>query len=87
MGTAFPPWESVRDAATDKIAEAIKCGGLAHMKSVRLQDVFYSLTQQQQEQGETKTLAAYLDDELAKRPTGKLTEGWTNFAPKGGNWH
>jgi len=72
-GTAFPPWESVRDAATDKIAEAIKCGGLAHMKSVRLQDVLYSLTQQQQEQGETKTLAAYLDDELAKRPT---EEAW-----------
>src|SRR5436305_2227826 len=67
--TAFPSWESVRDAATDTIAETIKCGGLANMKSVRIQDVLQTLTEQQHEQGETKTLAAYLDDELAKRTT------------------
>lgn len=29
----------MRDAATDKIAGAIKCGGLANIKSVRIQDV------------------------------------------------
>jgi endonuclease III len=67
--TAFPMWEAVRDAATDKIAEAIKCGGLATMKSVRIQDVLHTLTEQQQEQGETKTLAEYLYDELARRTT------------------
>jgi endonuclease III len=66
---AFPTWESVRDAATDKIAEAIKCGGLATIKSVRIQDVLHTLTEQQQEQGETKTLAEYLSDELARRTT------------------
>src|ERR1700738_986575 len=66
---AFPTWESVRDAATDKIAEAIKCGGLATIKSVRIQDVLHTLTEQQQEQGETKTLAEYLSDELAGRTT------------------
>jgi endonuclease III len=67
--TAFPTWESARDAATDKIAEAIKCGGLANIKSVRIQDVLHTLTEQQQVQGETKTLAEYLSDELAKRTT------------------
>ncbi len=71
--TAFPTWESARDAATDKIAEAIKCGGLATIKSVRIQDVLHTLTEQQQEQGETKTLAEYLYDELAKRTT---EEAW-----------
>jgi endonuclease-3 len=67
--TAFPTWEAVRDAATDTIAEAIKCGGLAAIKSVRIQDVLHTLTEQQQEQGETKTLTEFLSDELAKRPT------------------
>lgn len=71
--TAFPTWESVRDAATDKIAGAIKCGGLATIKSVRIQDVLHTLSEQQQVQGESITLAAYLYDELARRTT---EEGW-----------
>jgi len=69
----FPTWEEVRDAPTDKIVEAIKCGGLANIKSVRIQDVLYTLTEQQQEQGDTKTLAEYLYDELARRST---EEAW-----------
>ncbi len=67
--TAFPTWEAVRDATTGKIAEAIKCGGLANTKSVRIQDVLHTLTEQQQEQGETKTLSEYLYNELARRTT------------------
>ncbi len=70
---AFPTWEAVRDAATDKIAAAIKCGGLAMIKSVRIQDVLQTLTEQQQDQGGTKTLAEYLYDELTKRTT---KEAW-----------
>src|SRR5581483_11376360 len=66
---AFPTWEQVRDAPTHQIAEAIKSGGLANVKSVRIQDVLHTLTEQQQEQGGTKTLAEYLFDELAKRRT------------------
>src|SRR5438477_127160 len=58
--TAFPTWEAVRGAAADKIAEAIKSGGLANIKSVRIQDVLHTLTEQQQEQGGTKTLAEFL---------------------------
>src|SRR5436305_768790 len=71
--TTFPTWEVVRDAATDKVAEAIKSGGLANIKSVRIQDVLHTLTEQLQEQGETKTLAKYLYDELTKRTT---EEAW-----------
>jgi endonuclease-3 len=71
--TAFPTWESVRDAATYNISEAIKSGGLANIKSARIQDVLHTLTVQQQEQGETKTLATYLLDELDKRTT---EESW-----------
>src|SRR5690349_1761886 len=67
--TAFPTWEAVRDATTNKIAEAIKCGGLAHIKSVRLQDVLHTLTEQQQAQGGAHSLAAFLSDELSKRTT------------------
>jgi endonuclease-3 len=70
---AFPTWEMVRDTATDKIAAAIKCGGLANIKSVRIQDVLHTLTEQQQEQGGSKTLAEYLYDELTKRST---EESW-----------
>ena len=71
--TTFPTWEKVRDAPTDKIVEAIKCGGLAIIKSVRIQDVLYTLTEQQQEQGETNTLAEFLYNELARRTT---EEAW-----------
>lgn len=71
---AFPTWETVRDTATDKIAEAIKCGGLANIKSIRIQDVLQTLTEQQQGQRETKALAEYLYDELAKRTT---EEAWS----------
>lgn len=67
--TAFPTWEMVRDTETYKIAEAIKCGGLANTKSVRIQDVLHTLTEQQQAQEETKTLAQFLSDELSRRTT------------------
>lgn len=67
--TAIPTWEEVRDAPTYKVAEAIKSGGLANIKSARIQDVLQTLTEQQQQQGGTKALAAYLSDELAKRTT------------------
>jgi endonuclease III len=70
---AFPTWEAARDTTTDKIAEAIKCGGLATIKSIRIQDVLQTLTEQQQAQGGTKTLSEYLYDELAKRTT---EEAW-----------
>src|SRR5579859_6145892 len=66
---AYPTWEIVRDAPTYKIAEAIKSGGLANIKSVRIQSVLHTLTEQQEAQGGTKTLSAYLSDELAKRAT------------------
>ncbi len=67
--TTFSTWEEVRDAPTDQIAEAIKSGGLANVKSVRIQDVLYTLTEQQEAQGGSKTLAEYLAAELAKRTT------------------
>lgn len=70
---AFPTWEQVRDTPTHLVAEAIKSGGLANVKSVRIQDVLHTLTEQQQEQGGIKTLAEYLSDELAKRTT---EEAW-----------
>ncbi len=69
----FPTWEDVRDAPTHKIADAIKSGGLANTKSVRIQDVLYTLTEQQMAQGGNKTLSEFLFDELARRTT---EEAW-----------
>lgn len=66
---AFPTWEEVRDAPTYRVAEAIRSGGLANIKSVRIQDVLHTLTEQQEEQEGTRTLADYLSDQLAKRTT------------------
>lgn len=65
----FPTWEEVRDAHTDKIIEAIKCGGLAKIKAPRIQDALLTLTERQQAQGGTKSLAEYLYDELMKQST------------------
>jgi endonuclease III len=67
---AFPTWEEMRDAPTYQVTDAIRSGGLANMKAVRIQDVLHTLTeQQQQQQGGTKKLADYLSDELASRTT------------------
>ncbi len=63
----FPTWEQVRDAPTHKVADAIRCGGLANIKAPRIQDALHTLTEWQQEQGGTKTLSDFLSDELAKR--------------------
>ena len=63
----FPTWEAVRDAPTYQIAEAIHSGGLANIKAPRIQDVLFTLTEQLQAAGSTKSLAEYLKDELAGR--------------------
>src|ERR1051326_7871460 len=69
----FPTWEMVRDAPTHEVAQAIRSGGLANVKAPRIQDVLLTLTEQQEQQGGTKTLEEYLSDELAKRST---EEAW-----------
>src|SRR5437899_3788577 len=56
----FPTWEEVRDAPTYQVAEAIRSGGLANIKAFRIQDVLHTLTEQQQEAGQSGSLAAYL---------------------------
>ena len=60
----FPGWEKVRDAPTCQVAEAIRSGGLANIKAMRIQDVLHTLTEQQQEAGQSESLAAYLYDKL-----------------------
>ncbi len=69
----FPTWEEVRDAPTHEVATAIKSGGLANIKAPRIQDALLTLTERQQEQGGTKSLAQFLYDELANRSS---EEGW-----------
>jgi endonuclease-3 len=71
--TTFPSWEIVRDAPTEEVAKAIRSGGLANVKAPRIQDVLLTLTEQQEAQGGSKELGAYLSDELAKRET---EEAW-----------
>ena len=63
----FPSWEEVRDAPTFQVAEAIRSGGLANIKAFRIQDVLHTLTEQQQEAGQSGSLSAYLYDELTGR--------------------
>src|SRR6266566_227899 len=65
--TTFPTWEEVRDAPTYQVAEAIRSGGLANIKAPRIQDALHTLTEQRQEQEGTKSLSAYLYDELTGR--------------------
>ena len=71
--TAFPTWEEVRDAPTHEIAQAIRCGGLANIKAPRIQDALLTLAEQQQAQGDTKSLSDYLYAELTKRTS---EEAW-----------
>src|SRR5207248_4779472 len=65
--TTFPTWEELRDAPTYQVAEAIRSGGLANIKAPRIQDALHTLTEQRQEQGDTKSLADFLYNELTKR--------------------
>ncbi|BCL79849.1 endonuclease III [Ktedonobacteria bacterium brp13] len=69
----YSTWEEVRDAPTELVADAIRSGGLANVKAPRIQDVLYTLTENQKAQGGNKTLTEYLSDELDQ-----LTpeEGW-----------
>lgn len=69
----FPTWEQVRDAPTNEVAAAIRSGGLANIKAVRIQDALFTLTEQQQGQGSTKSLSDFLYEELTKRTP---EEGW-----------
>src|SRR5579863_2669436 len=64
---AFPTWEEVRNAPTDKVADAIRSGGLANIKAPRIQDALHTLTEWQQDQGGTQALSVFFADELAKR--------------------
>lgn len=66
--TAFPTWEEVRDAPTHLVAEAIRSGGLANIKAVRIQDVLHTLTEQQAARGGRSSLAHSLDH-LSQMPT------------------
>ncbi len=68
----FPSWEEVRDAQTYKVAEAIRCGGLANIKAVRIQDVLHTLEEQQQERGEQGPLVDSLNILRQMEPE----EGW-----------
>jgi endonuclease-3 len=43
---AFPTWELVRDAPTDKLIEAIRPAGLANQKGPRIQETLRSITYQ-----------------------------------------
>jgi endonuclease-3 len=72
VGT-FPSWEEVRDAPTDKVAEAIRSGGLANVKAPRIQDVLQTLTEQMQAGSYQGTIGQYLYDELTQRTP---EEGW-----------
>ncbi len=65
--TTFPTWEEVRDAPIDQVANAIRLGGLANIKAPRIQDALLTLTEQQQVQGGTKSLAEYLYNQLMKQ--------------------
>ena len=71
--STFPSWEEVRDAPTDRVAEAIRSGGLANIKSVRIQDVLQTLTEQMQANDYKGSLGQYLYDELMQRTP---EEGW-----------
>jgi endonuclease III len=42
----FPDWESVRDAETDEVIEAIRTAGLANQKGPRIQKVLQQITEE-----------------------------------------
>lgn len=69
----FPTWEDVREAPLSDITSAIRSAGLANIKAPRIQDALHTLTERQQAQGNTQSLADFLYSELKKRT---LEEAW-----------
>lgn len=65
--STYPTWEEVRDAPTEKVAEAIKMGGLSNIKAPRIQTTLLTLTARQREQDGNKALDEFLLDELNLR--------------------
>ena len=41
----LPTWEAVRDAPTDEVEDAIRPGGISKIKSVRIQDILHTITE------------------------------------------
>lgn len=70
---AFPTWEGVRDAPTFQVADAIRSGGLANVKAVRIQDVLHTLTEQKEAEGFGDSAGEYLSARLAALAP---EEGW-----------
>ncbi len=44
LKSTFPSWEGVRDAEPDEIASAIRCGGLARIKGLRIKQLLQRLS-------------------------------------------
>jgi endonuclease-3 len=49
MRRRFPSWETVRDAPTEELADAIRAGGLANIKAPRIQDVLRLISEERGE--------------------------------------
>jgi endonuclease-3 len=43
LGTAYPTWDEVLQASPDDLAEVIRSGGLATLKSRRIQEILYTV--------------------------------------------
>lgn len=69
----FPTWEDVREAPLSDITSAIRSAGLANIKTPRIQDALHTLTERQQAQNDTQSLANFLYSELKKRT---LEDAW-----------
>jgi endonuclease-3 len=76
LRAAFPSWEALRTAPPDRVEAAIRCGGLAHLKTRRIQEVLNELARQRQtrlqEPGQAASpgaegLEAFLLSELQRR--------------------
>lgn len=63
----FPNWETVRDAPTHLVADAIRSGGLANIKAHRIQDVLHDLTGRQEADKHPGPLDLYLSETLARK--------------------
>src|SRR5438270_1963731 len=60
----FPTWEEVRDAPLSDITNAVRSAGLANIKAPRIQDALHTLTERQQAQNNTQSLADFVYSEL-----------------------
>ncbi|MGH2486113.1 MAG: endonuclease III domain-containing protein [Ktedonobacterales bacterium] len=78
----YPRWEAVRDAPVERVAEAIRMGGLAWTKAQRIQAILRELTERMKRAGMASPLALGMLDAMDPEQAQTYLRTFPGVGPK-----